>query len=80
MEHRIVNGLHIVEANGRIEVYTKKEYRDLEIQSSRCKRAKKINIKISEEAKFFIMVVVITALFWTLIIWGLNTSTPYNPV
>ena len=36
--------------------------------------------RISEEAEFFIMFVVITALFWTLIIWGLNTSTPYVPV
>jgi hypothetical protein len=41
---------------------------------------KQYNMKISEESKFFIMFVVITALFWTLIIWGLNTSTPYNPI
>jgi|TARA_B110000027_G_scaffold86789_2_gene92007 hypothetical protein len=48
MEHRIVNGLHVVETRTLIEntihvkinVYTEQEYRDLEIQSSWWSRVK----------------------------------------
>ena len=72
IEHRIVNGLHIVETNRRIKVYTEKEYRELKTQSS--------GWKISDEAKFFWSAMLMTAILWTLIIWGLTTSTPYNPV
>ena len=38
MEHRIVNGLHIVDRDGHISVYTEQEY--LEIQNSWWNRAK----------------------------------------
>lgn len=48
MEHRIVNGLHVVETKRLIEniiyvtinVYTEQEYRDLEIQNSWWSRVK----------------------------------------
>jgi hypothetical protein len=40
MEHRIVNGLHIVDRDGHISVYTEQEYRDLEIQNSWWNRVK----------------------------------------
>ena len=54
MEHRIVNGLHIVETKGRIEVYTEKEYRDLEIQSSWWKRAKETLTSLAAGASWAI--------------------------
>ena len=48
MEHRIVNGLHIVETKRvvgskihvKMNVYTEQEYRDLEIQNSWWNRVK----------------------------------------
>ena len=60
MEHRIVNGLHVVETKRLIEniihvtinVYTEQEYIDLEIQNSWWNRVKETLISLGAGASW----------------------------
>jgi len=60
MEHRIVNGLHVVETKKivenkiyvKINVYTEQEYRDLEIQNSWWSKVKQTLISLGAGASW----------------------------